>query len=77
MTRTEKAEKIVEALRGHPRLAGKVWAKGGRIRVYVTTCGDDLGYVRFTSDGAIEVICRGNYQTELYRIADAAIGVGA
>jgi hypothetical protein len=74
MTRSEKATRIVEALRGHPRLAGRVWAGGGRVRVYITNCGDDLGFVRFASAGAIEVVCRGNHASEIYAIAEKAMG---
>lgn len=60
MTRTELANLIEAAVNASEDYSAKLWAKGGHVRVYLTTCGKDIGFFDVRRDGEIDRTALGN-----------------
>lgn len=78
MTRTELANLIAAAVNTSEDYSAKLWAKGGYARVYVSTCGKDVGFFEVRRDGEIAVKSFGNgkHGVAATRILDTLKGAG-
>lgn len=78
MTRTELANLIEAAVNASEDYSAKLWAKGGHVRVYLTTCGKDIGFFDVRRDGEIDRTALGNgkHGVAATRILDTLKGAG-
>lgn len=74
MNRTDLANVVLNALvAGDDDFAGSVWTKGGHVRVYVTDCGKDCGFVSIERDGRVTYKSVKKHGGAISRFADNAV----
>ena len=75
MDRRSMADAIVTALATDGRFHGRVWVgtarAGTRVRIYITDCGQDVGYLYWDRDGDLGAVMSGNRQAHALRVAPA------